>query len=771
MIDEGQDVLYIHVMKDNLSVSSGNTGGNKLIQNKSNLDRSSLNRDFTDNITQKKEQPVTQGAQAHQTQSHAGLPDGLKQGVENMSGLSMDDVKVHYNSSKPANLGALAYAQGSDIHIGPGHERHLPHEAWHVVQQKQGRVKPTMQMKGGVAVNDATDLEQDADIMGSKANDLITPNSVGAKASGANGLIVPGGVVQLNKDENKQHYNELLLEFGAIKSVYAQKQAEARRLLNNERVKEGIEEKQRWYLRNRLEHLLPELDKVSTLTFDEKFSHGKYKKLKYACGRLGGGDLNLLGKTITELKKLYHEFSGKHGERKIINQPGYATGDQFGIAAALIDDPNLDILISKGAEKGEDTYDPTDRADALAKFYADSGIEPWRIHQAQVSDLRGEGAKAMKDTTRSIQKGFNPNLSNRQIDNNMTLSVSGGTDYVATHWSEEMRSKVRDAWDVNDSKDNEIQAWLRHKNVPLGGNNVAILWSRFSGKKGDIHLEHDTSYKGMEQIVMMAKEKYAAVIIAGDPFATPDKAGKFRSIAAKAGLNVFDLTGFWDDKNDLLRAWGGDTRFGQFKLYDYLDRHFEELKHLGFRSGNLEVMAMLGHQVRYMEEPGSKGGERMEKWHEEEGGRTAMGGMATGYERLMVDKPPTRSGQFLRAFQEKYGDRPEWAPGRDKNRVKPTQIHKYDSGFNERDLVKIGSYLGVDRPYQVNQEPVSLSPFASLTTLDLTGMHIPSDLVGKLISHIIAGLLPSLSRLYIDESHREIVESYGNLNRVQVNYR
>jgi hypothetical protein len=77
-----------------------------------------------------------------------GLPDNLKAGIENLSGLSMDDVKVHYNSAKPAGLQAHAYAQGSQIHLAPGQEKHLPHEAWHVVQQKQGRVKPTLQMKG-----------------------------------------------------------------------------------------------------------------------------------------------------------------------------------------------------------------------------------------------------------------------------------------------------------------------------------------------------------------------------------------------------------------------------------------------------------------------------------------------------------------------------------------------------------------------------------------------------------------------------------------------
>src|SRR5687767_11322353 len=80
-------------------------------------------------------------------QNNTGLPDNLKAGVEALSGYSMDDVKVHFNSDKPTQLQALAYAQGTDIHIAPGQEKHLPHEAWHVVQQKQGRVQPTMQMK------------------------------------------------------------------------------------------------------------------------------------------------------------------------------------------------------------------------------------------------------------------------------------------------------------------------------------------------------------------------------------------------------------------------------------------------------------------------------------------------------------------------------------------------------------------------------------------------------------------------------------------------
>ncbi len=102
-------------------------------------------------------------------QNNTGLPDDLKTGIENLSGYSMDDVKVHYNSDKPAQLNAHAYAQGTDIHLASGQEQHLPHEAWHVVQQKQGRVQPTVQRQTDININDDEDLESEADIMGEKA--------------------------------------------------------------------------------------------------------------------------------------------------------------------------------------------------------------------------------------------------------------------------------------------------------------------------------------------------------------------------------------------------------------------------------------------------------------------------------------------------------------------------------------------------------------------------------------------------------------------------
>jgi GGDEF domain-containing protein len=114
-------------------------------------------------------------------ENNTGLPDNLKIGMENLSGMSLDDVKVHRNSDKPAQLNAHAYAQGSEIHVASGQEKHLPHEAWHVVQQKQGRVQPTRQMKGKVNINDDVGLEKEADIMGAKAINMSSENSIQKK--------------------------------------------------------------------------------------------------------------------------------------------------------------------------------------------------------------------------------------------------------------------------------------------------------------------------------------------------------------------------------------------------------------------------------------------------------------------------------------------------------------------------------------------------------------------------------------------------------------
>lgn len=142
-----------------------------LLQGK--FDKTAQLMDFDEEEPLQQKSISTSSVQRKESPNRTGLPDNLKSGIENMSGYSMDDVRVHYNSSKPAQLQALAYTQGTDIHVAPGQEKHLPHEAWHVVQQKQGRVQPTMQLHG-VNVNDNEGLEKEADVMGGGSIKLQT---------------------------------------------------------------------------------------------------------------------------------------------------------------------------------------------------------------------------------------------------------------------------------------------------------------------------------------------------------------------------------------------------------------------------------------------------------------------------------------------------------------------------------------------------------------------------------------------------------------------
>ena len=93
-------------------------------------------------------QTAGEGRRIQQQGNRTGIPPHIQKRCEAMSGVSFDDVRIHYGSGKPAELGALAYTQGS-----------------HVLQQKQGRVKPKMFFRG-MAVNDDRSLEREADRIG-----------------------------------------------------------------------------------------------------------------------------------------------------------------------------------------------------------------------------------------------------------------------------------------------------------------------------------------------------------------------------------------------------------------------------------------------------------------------------------------------------------------------------------------------------------------------------------------------------------------------------
>lgn len=143
------------------------------------------------------------GGKSGRTANKTGIPVGLKERMETASGISLSDVKIHYNSDRPAKVGALAYAQGDHVYMGRGQERYLPHELGHVIQQRMGIVKPTTYNQG-LAVNDAPRLERQADEIGRGVVQRIRGPVGDGKASN----IVQMTTIHLKEVKGKDTWNK-----------------------------------------------------------------------------------------------------------------------------------------------------------------------------------------------------------------------------------------------------------------------------------------------------------------------------------------------------------------------------------------------------------------------------------------------------------------------------------------------------------------------------------------------------------------------------------
>lgn len=152
------------------SIQRQSDDDDELLQGKFDIQRAPEDED-EDALLQGKFNPV-QRAEDNQT----GIPNEVKQRMENSFGTDFSSVRVHPESSKAPEVGALAYTQGTDIHFAPGQfkpdtssgQQLLGHELAHVVQQQEGRVQPTTEI-AGMSVNDDASLEHEADLLGSKA--------------------------------------------------------------------------------------------------------------------------------------------------------------------------------------------------------------------------------------------------------------------------------------------------------------------------------------------------------------------------------------------------------------------------------------------------------------------------------------------------------------------------------------------------------------------------------------------------------------------------
>jgi Domain of unknown function (DUF4157)/Novel toxin 16 len=114
---------------------------------------------------------------AERTPSGSGkpLPDAVRTKMEQAFRTDFSAVRI-YEGLDATEIGALAFTRGTDIFFAPGRyqpetkkgQELLGHELAHVVQQAQGRVQATMQAKG-VAINDDSSLEHEADVQGALA--------------------------------------------------------------------------------------------------------------------------------------------------------------------------------------------------------------------------------------------------------------------------------------------------------------------------------------------------------------------------------------------------------------------------------------------------------------------------------------------------------------------------------------------------------------------------------------------------------------------------
>lgn len=598
---------------------------------------------FATSTTQREEIP-SEGGETNL----AGMPDNLKSGIESLSGYSMDDVRMHYNSSKPAQLQALAYAQGSDIHIAPGQEQHLPHEAWHVVQQKQGRVQPTMQLQG-VNVNDNEGLEKEADVMGEKAFSLESHKNKQYTKSTQTGSTIQRKIIiggEEGKKESDEGDGDAPLSASAS-TASSDSTVEPQPLWDEIKKNDNI-----------------------TLHFTTKAN---------ACEKVKNDQENVL-----------------------IDQPAYATGDQFALAAAMKMDNRNHVAISD-TRKGK-----IDSSGSILGFYRECGLLDSVFRVAKRIQKTCILYGGLVHTSGPFDEGTKYKI----ISKKNLQPIGYGTKYIAKKWSDDSKGKVRNMWVPEDpNKDNGIEAWLASKGI-TGGGKVAVLWSRFSGKKGGAHIEHDTSYQAIRRMIWIAHyQEFDTVLIVGDAASGESHKNKYplmAEVATELGVKTYDLTEFWKDNS--VEAWGGKTRLGQLYFYDFLDRKFESLKHIGSRSGNLEAMALLGHETRYLEEPESEGGQRMEQWHKakelEEPEKTKTGGKAPGYERILIDAPLTRTGkkakeQALRLRKLKEQEELEKRKGieirKKELQAQVSQVglskEKYSRGLTEADADKIRDFF------------------------------------------------------------------------------
>ena len=132
-------------------------------------------------------------------ENNTGLSDNLKSEIENPSGYSKDDVKVHYNSDTPAQLLAHAYAQKTDAKI--------QREIKGITQQIPLKEKETITAKSAISVIQPMKNTSVAQLYSDEGDGKLSENQQMLLQDSYNLFVSPEKFDEANKIDNQIAFN------------------------------------------------------------------------------------------------------------------------------------------------------------------------------------------------------------------------------------------------------------------------------------------------------------------------------------------------------------------------------------------------------------------------------------------------------------------------------------------------------------------------------------------------------------------------------------
>lgn len=525
-----------------------------------------------------------------------GVPVQLRARMEEKTGLSFDSVRVHYNSDRPDAVQALAYTQGEDIYLGRGQEHCLPHELGHVIQQRLGVVRANTVING-FPVNTNTHLEREADEMavpGTSLQEAAVRTPVIQRCPPRSGSGCTVGNEPIRKSASGDSPVHSAAEVGESGSGSAASEDLSQYIDSNENIGISLVVPIRCF--GIQDGATGDMFMLSALLLTNRNAGVCITNYE---GRIGNKTLKELFQGNLTLKlfhrMLKHEKGYKLQRGKILDEQKhehYIVLMKIGSNLRVVY-KERDIILAKVWKYLRVVYE----GDVIKKGeYSELRVaDNKNIRKVYYKNINIEKPKA---ATKAVKLDYNKN-------NQEMLRVKWGLPTTKEEWVPpttewEKKAKLLEKW-ITETKG--------YKNMMtcLGNDTceVYVLWLRFSGAKGGAHIEHDTSIATLREKIKELTKDNSIIVLAGDR-----KQELVKDLVKEGNGKVFDFTELWADLEYKKFFDKESSRVDQHTFFDYLNARAAKLQHIGMRSGNLESMALIGHEVEYMQEKNSYGGDR-----------------------------------------------------------------------------------------------------------------------------------------------------------------